>query len=37
MKEDEAVAGKLKKTDTPVLAPSVLDYREQSSRDQMAQ
>jgi hypothetical protein len=30
MKEDEAVAGKLEITDTPTLAASVLDYRDQS-------
>ena len=33
----ETVAGKLKKTDPPTLAPSVLDYQEKSIRDQMAQ
>jgi hypothetical protein len=30
MKKDEAVAGKLEITDTPTLAASVLDYRDQS-------
>jgi ferredoxin len=33
----EAVAGKLKKNDPPTLAPSVLDYQDQSLRDQMTQ
>jgi ferredoxin len=33
----QAVADKLRKTDPPTLAPSVLDYQAQSLRDQMAQ
>jgi ferredoxin len=33
----QAVADKLKKTDSPTLAPSVLDYQAQPLRDQMAQ
>lgn len=33
----EAVAAKLRKTDPPTLAPSILDYQERSVRDHMAQ
>lgn len=33
----QAVADKLRKTDPPTLAPSVLDYQARSLRDQMAQ
>ena len=33
----DAVADKLKKADPPALAPSVLDYQDQSLRDQMVQ